>query len=58
VRAFVSLKDGHDVDAAALIGHCREHLAAYKVPRLVDFLDELPKTVTGKIQRVALKSHD
>ena len=35
--------------------HCREHLAAYKVPKLVEFRDELPKTPVGKILRRALR---
>jgi long-chain acyl-CoA synthetase len=55
VKAFVSLKKGVEVDADELIDHCREHLAAYKVPRSVEILPELPKTVTGKIQRTVLR---
>ena len=38
-----------------IIAHCREHLAAYKVPKIVEFFDELPKTNVGKILRRALK---
>jgi len=38
------------IDAAALIGWCREHMAAYKVPRLIDFPETLPKSGSGKIQ--------
>lgn len=53
VRAFISLKA--DVDEAALLAHCRANLAAYKVPRSIVFLDELPKTHTGKIQRAMLR---
>lgn len=55
VKAFVSLKKGMEADPAELIAHCRTHLAAYKVPRSVKILPDLPKTVTGKIQRVALR---
>lgn len=53
VRAYISLKG--DADEATLVAHCRAHLAAYKVPRSIIFLDELPKTESGKIQRAALR---
>ena len=39
------------VAADELIAHCKAHMAAYKYPRIVEFLAELPKTVTGKILR-------
>ena len=38
-----------------LVAHCREHLAGYKVPRSFDFVDELPRTGTGKIQKAKLR---
>lgn len=41
--------------AEQVIAHCREHLTAYKVPKIVEFYDELPKTNVGKILRRALK---
>jgi benzoate-CoA ligase family protein len=43
-------------DAAALEAHCRDRLAGYKRPRRIEFVDELPKTVTGKIQRFRLRA--
>ncbi|WP_407635861.1 AMP-binding enzyme [Novosphingobium lindaniclasticum] len=43
-------------DAASLIAHCRERLAAYKVPRQVEVVSDLPKTPTGKIRRAALRT--
>jgi fatty-acyl-CoA synthase len=53
--AFVTLKDGAgDVDAAAIIAWCREHLAHFKAPRSV-VLGPLPKTSTGKIQKFVLR---
>jgi long-chain acyl-CoA synthetase len=55
VWGFVSLKAGYSVDAAELVAHCRTRLAAYKYPRVVHVLDELPKTPTGKILRRALR---
>lgn len=55
VRAYVSLKS--DVEETVLVAHCRANLAAYKVPRSIVFLDDLPKTLTGKIQRAALREN-
>ncbi|ARU06694.1 acyl-CoA synthetase [Comamonas serinivorans] len=51
VKAVVSLKAGHQATADELIAHCKANMAAYKYPRLIEFRDELPKTVTGKILR-------
>ena len=55
VKAFVSLKPGSDVDAEQLISYCKARMAAYKYPRQVDILPDLPKTPTGKILRRALR---
>jgi fatty-acyl-CoA synthase len=52
--AFVELKAGATVTAADLIAHCKAHLAGFKVPRAVEFV-ELPKTSTGKIQKFELR---
>jgi long-chain acyl-CoA synthetase len=54
VRLFVVKKDA-SVEAEDVIAFCRERLAAYKVPRQVVFLDELPKSTVGKILRRELK---
>ena len=57
-KAFVILKEGtapSDELARELIGYCAEKMAAYKRPRWVEFVDELPKTATGKIQRFRLR---
>lgn len=56
VVAFVSLKAGQSATEAELITHCKERLAAYKYPRSVRFLADLPKTQTGKIQRRELRT--
>jgi len=50
-RAFVVRKAGAAVDEAALKAFVKERLAPYKYPRRIDFIEELPKTATGKIQR-------
>jgi long-chain acyl-CoA synthetase len=41
-----------------IIGYCRTRLAAYKVPRAVAFVEDLPKTSTGKIMRRELRNLD
>ena len=55
VKAFVVLKSGSTADSAAIRAHCKENLAAYKVPKLVEFRDELPKSAVGKILRRELR---
>lgn len=54
VKACVVKRDPN-LTAEAIIAHCREHLTAYKVPKVVEFYDELPKTNVGKILRRALR---
>jgi long-chain acyl-CoA synthetase len=55
VKAFVSLKPGHAVDEPSLKAFCKDRMAAYKYPRQIAFVDELPKTATGKILRRELR---
>ena len=55
VVAFVSLKDGQEVDEADLIAFSAERLAAYKRPADIHIVPELPKTQTGKIRRRELR---
>jgi long-chain acyl-CoA synthetase len=55
VHAYV-VADDPAPSEAEVIAHCREHLAAYKVPRVVVFLDELPKSLIGKILRRARRT--
>ena len=45
-------------DAGDIIDFCCKHLAAYKVPRAVQFVDDLPKTSTGKVMRRELRTLD
>jgi benzoate-CoA ligase len=54
-KAFVVLKAGQSVDEAALKAFVKERLAPYKYPRFIEFITELPKTATGKIQRFRLR---
>ncbi|HEU4368486.1 MAG TPA: AMP-binding protein [Methylomirabilota bacterium] len=57
-RAYVVLRPGASATEAELIDFCRQHLAAYKLPRSVRFVADLPKTSTGKIMRRELRSLD
>ena len=57
-KAFVVLNDGAAVEEGELIAHVRVKIAHYKAPRNVDFLVELPKTSTGKIQKFALRDRE
>jgi len=52
---LVVVKKDPALTAEALIEHCRQHLAGYKVPRLIEFRAELPKTNVGKILRRLLR---
>ncbi|MGY4914370.1 AMP-binding protein [Streptomyces sp. 900116325] len=56
VRAYVSLRPGAVVGPGELGSYCKERLAAYKYPREVEILPELPKTASGKILRRELRS--
>ena len=57
VKLFVVRKDP-SLTEAAVIAHARENLTGYKIPRKVEFLDELPKSNVGKVLRRALKERD
>ncbi|WP_310259436.1 AMP-binding protein [Fictibacillus barbaricus] len=54
VKAFIVLKEGAECSEEELNKYCREHLASFKVPRLYEFRDDLPKTIVGKILRRVL----
>ena len=57
VKAWVVKRD-LSVTTEEIINFCREHLTAYKIPKIVEFCDELPKTNVGKVLRRALKQQD
>ena len=59
VKAFVVLVP--DTVATKELSHkifhyCKGHLASYKVPRIIEFVTELPKTISGKIRRIELRA--
>src|SRR5262249_19080061 len=58
VKAFVVLRPNHSPSAELqreLQEHCKRSTAPYKYPREIEFLTELPKTISGKIRRVELR---
>lgn len=57
-KAFVVLKEGAVLSSEELQGFVKERLAAYKYPRFIEFVNELPKTATGKIQRFKLREKE
>ncbi|MDU6139387.1 benzoate-CoA ligase family protein [Bradyrhizobium sp.] len=55
-KAFVVLKHGATTNDAELKAFVKDRLAPYKYPRMIEYVDELPKTATGKIQRFKLRA--
>ncbi|HMA47589.1 MAG TPA: AMP-binding protein [Frankiaceae bacterium] len=58
VKAFVVSKPGASLTAEDVVAHAAEHLTPYKVPKLVEFRDELPKVGVGKVLRRALREEE
>ncbi len=61
VKAFIKLKPGAEAGdqlVAELQDHCKRITAPYKYPREIDFVTDLPKTVSGKIRRVELRKSE
>jgi long-chain acyl-CoA synthetase len=56
VKAFVVLKPGETLTAQEITDYCKERLAPYKVPKIVEFIEQLPKTPVGKPDRKALRA--
>lgn len=56
VKAFVVLKLGANTSPEALIEHCRDHLAKFKLPAEIEFVDSLPKSAVGKVLRRELRA--
>jgi long-chain acyl-CoA synthetase len=58
VKAFIVLKPGETATAEEIIAFCRQKLAAYKVPKLVEFRTSLPKSAIGKVLRKILRAEE
>jgi long-chain acyl-CoA synthetase len=56
VKSYVILKQGESITEQELIAYCRERLAPYKVPKILEFIDQLPRTSLGKPDREALRA--
>jgi benzoate-CoA ligase len=57
-KAFVVLKTGAQATEEVLKAFVKDKLAPYKYPRVIEFVTELPKTATGKIQRFKLRAQE
>jgi acyl-coenzyme A synthetase/AMP-(fatty) acid ligase len=55
IKVFVVLKGGERVTKEEIVEHCRQHLMKLKVPSFIGFVEDLPKTSVGKVQKHILK---
>ncbi len=55
IKAVLVMKEGAKLEVRTVKAHCRQHLAMYKVPKVVEFAHALPYTATGKVRRLGLK---
>ena len=55
VKAFIVVNEGESLTEEDVVAYCKDNLAAYKVPKIIEFIDELPKSAVGKILRRKLK---
>lgn len=58
VKAFIVLKEGEVATEGEIIEYCKQHLAAYKVPKIIEFRKELPMSAVGKILRKVLREEE
>ena len=58
VKAFVVLRPGETASAEEIIDFCKTKLAIYKVPKMVEFREDLPKSAVGKILRKILRDEE
>ena len=55
-KAFIALKDGYVLEYEDVIEHCRRGLALFKVPEVIEFIDDIPRTSMAKIDKIMLRS--
>jgi long-chain acyl-CoA synthetase len=58
IKAFVRLKDGETATEEEIIEYCKQNLAKYKVPKYIEFVPDLPKSIVGKILRKELRAQE
>lgn len=56
-KAFMVLKPGQSLTPADVVEHCKKKLAMFKVPEVIEFIKEIPRTPMGKIDKIALRRH-
>jgi acyl-coenzyme A synthetase/AMP-(fatty) acid ligase len=57
-RSLATLREAHEELKKELQEHVKQVTAPYKYPRVIEFVDELPKTISGKIRRVEIRQND
>jgi acyl-CoA synthetase (AMP-forming)/AMP-acid ligase II len=55
VKAMIVLKSGYSASAEEIIAYCSDHLAGYKRPKTVSFVEDLPRTSSGKIMKKKIR---
>jgi len=55
--AIIAVKPGHSITEAEINAHCETNLARFKRPRVIKFVDALPRNVTGKIHKPTLRKN-
>ena len=55
IKLFISKVPGKDLSSQEVIEHCKKYLTGYKIPKFVEFIDEIPKSNVGKILRRKLR---
>lgn len=58
IKAYIVLREGYTLTKAEVLAFCREKLANYKVPKQVEFRDELPKSIVGKVLRRVIREEE
>jgi len=58
VKAYIVLKEGETLTEEEVIKFCKERLAPYKVPKIIEFRKELPKSMVGKVLRKILREEE
>ena len=55
IVAVVAIKPGEEMTEEEVVDHCKQHLASYKKPKSVDFIDALPRNPAGKVLKTSLR---
>ena len=58
LKAVIVVKQGREIQKAKILQHCKKNLAIYKIPKYVEFTEQLPKTASGKVRRFMLQGQD